>query len=232
MNPTLTHRDLRPEMMDDPGLDAAEHARALRGLGRINRVSLSAGISWPPISRLAERGPVRVLDLASGGGDVPIALAKRAARSKRPVAVDGCDVSPEAVRFASSQAKARGADVRFFGFDALRDEIPAGYDVVTCSLFLHHLGDTQAVDLLRRMAAAARLVVVNDLERSRLGYALAWAGCRVLSRSPVVRHDGPASVAGAFTRLEARGLAERAGLEGATVKPRWPCRFLLEWSRA
>ena len=55
---------------------------------------------------------------------------------------------------------------------------------------------------------------------------------RVLSGSRVVHVDGPRSVEGAFTALEAQKLAERAGLAGARVSRRWPCRYLLSWSRS
>ena len=77
----FAQRRRRPELMDQPDLDAGEHARALSGLGRINRLSRSDVIFWPAIARwpaLPKAAPVRVLDLASGGGDVPIALAIRA----------------------------------------------------------------------------------------------------------------------------------------------------------
>ncbi len=122
-------------------------------------------------------------------------------------------------------------DVPFFQLDALNDPLPEGFDVVTCSLFLHHLSEEQAVRLLRKMADAARsTILVNDLSRSRLGYALAWTGCRLLSRSPIVHHDGPASVRAAFNLAEARDLAERAGLERVSLSRRWPRRFLLSWS--
>ncbi len=221
--------------MDQPDLDAGEHARALSGLGRINRLSRSDAIFWPPIATLArasEGSPVRVLDLASGGGDVPIALAIRAARAHLDVRIDGCDVSAEAVRFAQQHATARRVTARFFALNALADSIPDGYDVLTCSLFLHHLNEADAIGLLRRMAdAAGRMVLVDDLIRSRVGYALAWAGCRILSRSPIVRHDGPVSVSSAFTPEEVRELANRAGLGAVSLTRHWPRRFLLSWSR-
>jgi len=230
----LAQRRRRPELMDQPGLDAVEHSRALRGLGRINRVSRSAAILWPAIARLARDSggaPVRVLDVASGGGDVPIALARRAARARLDVRVEGCDISEGAVRFARQRATDRSVAVRFFTLDALAGSIPAGYEVLTCSLFLHHLNDADAVNLLRRMGdAAGRLVLLDDLVRSRVGYALAWAGCRLLSRSPIVRHDGPVSVSSAFTPAEVRELARQAGLEGVSVARHWPRRFLLSWS--
>jgi SAM-dependent methyltransferase len=221
--------------MDQPGLDAGDHARALRGLGRINRISRSDAILWPAILGLAAgRGdqPIRILDLACGGGDVPIALARRAARWGRDVRIDGCDVSPVAIGIARAAAAARGVPVRFFVQDVLGEPIPEDYDLVTCSLFLHHLGDDEAVRLLSRMAGAARrLILVNDLLRSRPGYLLAWAGCRLLSRSPIVHHDGPVSVASAFTLAEVRALAQQAGLEGVRLTQHWPRRFLLSGSR-
>jgi SAM-dependent methyltransferase len=232
--PALSRR-LQPEVMDQPGLDPRRHRQALRGLGRINFWSGSAGILWPPLAALARAvapRPPRVLDLASGGGDVPIRLWHKARRAGLPLVVAGCDVSPVAVGHAAQEAARRGADVYFFTADALTGDLPAGYDAIFCSLFLHHLTEGQAVDLLRRMAAAAgRLVLVNDLVRSRAGLLLARVGTRLLSLSPVVHIDGPRSVEGAFTVEEARQLAERAGLPGATVERRWPCRFLLSWGR-
>jgi 2-polyprenyl-3-methyl-5-hydroxy-6-metoxy-1,4-benzoquinol methylase len=221
--------------MDQPGLDAGEHVHALRGLARINSLSRSDAILWPAIERLARasRGqPIRVLDVATGGGDVPIALAKRARRLGIAVEIDGCDVSLDAVRYAGSRAEENGLSLRFFELDVLKEPVPAGYDVVTCSLFLHHLDEADAVAFLRKAAdATSRLLLVNDLVRGPAGYLLAWLGCRVLSRSPVVRHDGPVSVAGAFTLAETRTIAASAGLTGVSLTSHWPRRFLLSWSR-
>jgi SAM-dependent methyltransferase len=232
---SLSTRCRQPELMDQPGLDAAQHAHALDGLARINRLSRSDAILWPAIEHLARSAggsPIRVLDVASGGGDVPIALAKRALRSGLNVRVEGCDVSLEAVRYARRQAEQSGLSLRFFNLDVLNEPIPLGYDVVTCSLFLHHLTEADACSFLRKAAGATgRLILVNDLVRGPIGYLLAWSACRLLSRSPVVRYDGPVSVAGAFSLAEVRELAKSAGLEGVSLTRRWPRRFLLSWSR-
>src|SRR5262249_1666656 len=105
-------------------------------------------------------------------------------------------------------------------------------DILLCSLFLHHLEESQAIDLLKRMATATgRMILINDLVRGPFGFSLAYVGTRVLSRSPIVHADGPQSVAAAFTVQEMRQLAERAGLEHATVARRWPFRMLLEWNK-
>jgi 2-polyprenyl-3-methyl-5-hydroxy-6-metoxy-1,4-benzoquinol methylase len=233
--PALTRRERIPELMDDPGLDPAEHRRALAGLARINRFSGSVGVLWPPIRELAKQHPertLRVLDVATGSGDVPVGLWVKATDARVPLHVDGCDISPTAVAAATHAAEQTGTRAEFFAHDALRDPLPAGYDVVTCSLFLHHLSEDDAVTLLRRMAdAAASLVLVNDLARSRFNYLAVWLACHALSRSRVVRFDGPASVRSAFTPWEALALAERAGLSGAAVSRRFPCRYLLSWKK-
>jgi len=234
--PDLRERHREPEVMDQPGLDAGAHAHALAGLRRINRLSGSAGILWPELAALARRHtgqPLRVLDVATGGGDIPIRLWRRARRAGLALRVDGCDKSSTAVAHAQAEAAAAGADVSFFALDVFAQTIPPGYDVLTCSLFLHHFDRDLAVELLRRLAAAAgRMVLVNDLNRSSTAWLLAYLGTRLLTRSPVVHIDGPLSVAAAFTPGEALALAHDAGMAGATVTRRWPFRYLLKWDKA
>jgi SAM-dependent methyltransferase len=232
----LGGRCRQAEVMDQPGLSETLHRQALCGLERINRWSDSAGVLWPTVRELALRAaprPLCLLDLACGGGDVPLRLWSRARQERLTLQVEGCDRSPGAVAHAERRAAEAGAGVRFGVLDALADPLPDRFDVLTCSLFLHHLTDEEAVGLLRRMAAAARrAVLVNDLSRGLPGLLLAYAGTRLLTRSPVVHTDGPLSVRAAFTPAEALALAGRAGLRGATVSRRWPCRFLLRWERA
>ncbi len=231
---TLAQRQRQSEWMDQPDIDPVAHRRALEGLARINALSRAAAVLLPPIRTLARErqdGGLCVLDLACGGGDNTIALAERACRDGLDVRVDGCDLSPRAVAFATAKGRERNLPGSFFQADVLQDPLPEGYDVMLCNLFLHHLDDDAAVNLLHRMGRASRLVLVNDLIRSPLGYGLAWAGCRLLSRSPIVHFDGPVSVQGAFQLEEVHALAAQAGLAGARVRRTWPERYLLSWRR-
>ncbi|HVU87550.1 MAG TPA: methyltransferase domain-containing protein [Pirellulales bacterium] len=232
----ITERRVQPELMDQPDLDPLMHVAALDGLRRINLVSRSAAILWPEIEQLAREvapRPLRVLDIACGGGDNAASLVRHAVRAGREVHVDGCDVSECALEVARRRVDQSGANQsRFFPLNVLVDPLPAGYDVITTSLFLHHLQEQQACDLLRRMAAAAgRAVLVCDLHRSWLGYGLAWVGCRLLSRSPIVHVDGPRSVEAAFAIDEIGALAARSGLTGALISHHWPQRWLLAWRK-
>ena len=218
--------------MDDPSLPAADHDAALRGLARLNFVARSHAVLWPRLVLLARASnrsgrPLRVLDVATGSGDLPLAMAHRARGLGLDIRWSVCDVSAHALDVARGRAEQAGFTFAAHRLDATVDELPAT-DVSICSLFVHHLDPPQVVGLLRGMQRASSMALgVNDLDRSRLGYALAWLTGRMLSRSPVVHHDAPLSVRGAFRLDEIAALAMSAGLDGASLDHAWPARWRL-----
>ena len=230
----LRSRNLQSELMDDPSLGGVSHEQGLAGLRRINWWSRTDLAVWRAVRRnlkdVSFDRPISILDIASGGGDLAIRLSQRAERAGIAVNIEGCDISPTAIAFATRQASAANrGNVRFTLCNALQEPLPqAQYDVVMCSLFLHHLTVEDAVLLMEKMQAAARmLVLIDDLQRTRLGYSLAWLGCRLLTRCHVVHADGPMSVEGAFTVNEAQKLAEKAGIRNAVFETHWPERFIM-----
>jgi 2-polyprenyl-3-methyl-5-hydroxy-6-metoxy-1,4-benzoquinol methylase len=233
------------ELMDDPSLATADHLHALSALARINAFSGTAGQLAAAIQRLtADARPLEVVDIACGGGDVTMALARRLARlrltgdhaSPKPaLRITGIDVSQRAVDHATALATRApivdGAEIAFAVRDVVADGCPT-CDVAVSSLFLHHLDDPDAVRVLEALAAAARIgVVVSDLLRSRAGLVLAMVGTTVLSSSRVARVDGPLSVRAARTLSEYRDLFDRAGLHGAVIRRAWPERAVITWRR-
>lgn len=222
--------------MDDPTLDEVSHRQALRGLARVNAVSRTAQVIGKTVIRqlgadLSQR--LRLLDVACGGGDVTIGIARWAEQHGLAMDVVGCDLSPVAVKDATENAARRESDVTFMQRDVLQEGLPEGFDVIVCSLFLHHLSKDDAGTLLREAREkAGRLVVVSDLIRSRWGYFLAWWGCRILTRSYVVHFDGPISVRAALTIAELEQLASEAGMQSARIVRSWPARMCLVWKRS
>ncbi|VTS08580.1 methyltransferase domain-containing protein [Tuwongella immobilis] len=232
--PDLQRRDRQPEWMDQPDLAPELHTAALRGLARLNAVSGAVGMLWRPLRQLAQRlnRPLRILDLAAGGCDTLLALAHRAKRAGYSWHWAACDRSPQARNLALEQAARAGIALEYHTQDLLTQPLPTGYDVLTCSLFLHHLNESEIITLLQHASeAAGEMLLVNDLIRSRLSYALVWLGCRLLTRSPVVHVDGPLSIRAAFTVAEWRQLAERAGLAPVQQSIGWPARMQLQWNR-
>lgn len=231
-----------PELMDDPAIAEADHLHALSALARINAISRTAARVASAVAGLLPamangplQQPLTVVDVACGGGDVTIGLARRLARRLGGAAglrVIGIDLSPRAIAWARAAAARSRTDVAFEVGDVLSAELPR-CDVAVSSLFLHHLDDPRARGLLGSMAAAARRgLVVSDLIRSRLGLGLAVVGTTLLSTSRVARIDGPDSVRAARTPDEYRRLLAAAGLASATLRRVWPERIMLQWQRA
>ncbi|MBX9737480.1 MAG: methyltransferase domain-containing protein [Phycisphaerales bacterium] len=234
-------RRLQPELMDDPRLDASEHRRALRGLARINRISGAGRSIWRPISTMLQRragdsASFSLLDIASGSGDVLLDVARRATRAGFRCEATACDISAEALGAVRDRFNAGGMASETLCRDVVARGLPMAdrsIDVVTCSLFLHHLDADAATAVLREMARVARIgVVVSDLRRCRRGLIAAAVAGRVLTRSPVVRVDAVRSVYNAYSLAELREMAARAGMSGATVTRAWPFRALVRWERA
>lgn len=224
-------RVLISERMDDPELDRDEHLQALRGLRRINAWTGNASLVWKCVSSAARDSssrPLRVLDIATGAADIPIALLKMSASHGVKLEIDACDFSDQALAIATENCAAARADVRLFRHDILRDELPERYDVVMCSQFLHHLPNEDVAVVLRKMkSAATRRVVVVDLERSLANWCQVWFATRVLCRSKVVHFDGPQSVRAAFTVAEFKSIAQQVGFASFEIRRKWPCRFVL-----
>lgn len=220
--------------MDDPGLDPGVHAAALAGLERINWLSRSWQAIWNPIRGLArlEQQPLSVLDVACGSGDLLLNMSRQAARESIPMHWTGLDVSQTAVQLATERAERQGSQVEFVCANAADIATGQQYDVVCCSLFLHHLPAAECVELLTQMKATARrMVLVQDLRRTRTGYWLAQVIPRLVTRSQIVHVDGVRSVRAAFSIDEAHKLAEAAGLDQVVIRKIWPQRFLLQWNR-
>jgi 2-polyprenyl-3-methyl-5-hydroxy-6-metoxy-1,4-benzoquinol methylase len=234
----LAQRELVGELMDDPSLDWREHARALASLRLLNIVSAAARPFWPVVRDVCARAnregrPARVLDVATGSGDVVAGLARRCGRAGLRAEFIASDISDVAIGTAEGLWRhPESSTVRLTAVraDALRNDLPAS-DMAMCSLFLHHLANADATLVLRRMAEAAPVVAVSDLRRTALGLALAYVAPRVGSASRIVHVDAVRSVRAAFTPTELCSISADAGLTDATVRNVWPQRMFLLWRR-
>ncbi len=228
-------RNRQAELMDDPNLDSDLHSKALRGLERLNIFSFTANHLWQQLQYFYahnKSSKIRVLDLATGSGDIPVILAKHASRSGLPFEFVGADISPTAVHFANDRTSQANVSVSFVELDVLSEAIPKDFDVIITSLFTHHLDPIQVIDLLAKMRIATKqYVIVNDLIRSEFSLLLVWLATRLLSKSKIVHHDGPASVKAAYTMQEMENMATQAGLVNYKIHHCFPCRQLLVWRK-
>jgi ubiquinone/menaquinone biosynthesis C-methylase UbiE len=205
------------ELLDGPLDDPAALAANLRDLRRINRRLGGVGLSAAAIEALAaHRGELSLLDVGTGGADIPLALIEQARRRGRRLRVVGIDSRPEilaaAVRTNPAVVITDGLQLHVGDGRALRYP-DRSFDVVHASLVLHHLDPPDALAILTEMGRVARLgVVVNDLQRSRLGWLGAWLVGHLLTGNRLTRHDAPLSVRRAYRSNEMVDLLRSAGL--------------------
>jgi 2-polyprenyl-3-methyl-5-hydroxy-6-metoxy-1,4-benzoquinol methylase len=220
--------------MDDPGLNPEEHIQALRGLERIHAISGTTGRMWRAIRgwyACQRFSQVTVMDVGCGNAALLRNLWTRAQRHGLSLQLVGCDFSSRALQLAESACGEQEIPIQLHEIDIRRKELPVQADVVVSTLFLHHFTEHDATNILRQLAAASRhLMLVEDLIRSRLGYALCRVGVNVLSRSRVVHHDGPQSVRASFTIHEMRRLLAAAACHSATVRRCWPERLFVNYT--
>ena len=205
------------ELLDGP-LDGPTLRANLRDLALTNALLGGTDLSWRAVALVLKARSTRaiqqVLDVGTGGADIPIAIARRARDLGLNVHIVATDIRPEVIDVASRTAASAGvAGVTVRRADpSLTSEPDQSFDVVHSSLVLHHHEPDEARELLREMQRVSRYaVIVNDLDRRRAW----WVGARLLSllsRNPYTRHDAPLSVRRAYRPDELSELAGAVGL--------------------
>lgn len=217
-------RVLEPEVMvgeEEAGayMDAAAAAHLAR---------LDAG--WAAlVVRSGPRGRARVLDVGTGGGQIPSLLAKR-----RPAwRIWGVDRSPAMLRagldaLAVTRGEARRS-ARLFTLglavaEARRLPFPDGlFDLVVSNSLLHHLADpTPVLDEIARVVRPTGRVLLRDLRRPPRPVFRAWIAWHGRSYRGPMRELYEASVAAAFTPAELEAVLRGSGLAGAVVEKQGP----------
>ncbi len=204
-----------PELMDRPDATPAELEGALKSLRGLNRWFGSYRLVMRFVKRWIRPGDrLRIADLATGSGDIPRLVVDHARRVGARVEIDAVDFQPTTIDTARRLSTAY-PEITCHCADVLRYGSGGAYDLVLCSLALHHFSDSDAVQVLRRCRELSRrFVLVSDLRRGWL----AAIGVRLLTllifRDPMTRSDGRVSAQRAFTLPELRELARRAGWEG------------------
>lgn len=200
------------ELMDTIQLPPATMRRTLSFLALTNRRFGGSQIVLDILDSWSARWPdreIKILDIGTGAGDIPIAIAKWARAKKLRVKIIGIDLVPEVIQIAREQTRNHPEisieEADLFSFNQRADYVIA-------SLFLHHVPPAQNKDALIALdRLAERGLIVSDLQRTQ-GSLVAVSALSYLAGNHIVRHDGPLSVRRAFRPHELDALALEAGL--------------------
>lgn len=200
-----------PELMDRPQPVSAELESDLHNLRQLNRYFGSYALVRRFLRKWIEPGEtLRVLDLATGSGDIPRLIANYARRIGVSAQIDAVDQQAATVEIAR-KLSADYPEIVYRQADVFEWGEPHAYDLVLCALALHHFTEEDAIRLLRRCRdLTRRFVLISDLRRGLFTTAGVYLLTAILFRDQMTRNDGRASAARAFSFGELQTLAQRA----------------------
>ena len=199
-------------MIDRPQLVSDDLKITFDNLEKLNRRFGSYNLIRHFLRRwIAPCESVSLLDLCTASGDVPRCIADWARAQKSIVRIHAIDSQPSTLSIAQAKSVLY-PEITYEAADALRFTPAEPFDIVICSLALHHFAFSDALDLLRRIRGFARRgVVVADLERSDFGIVGIYLLTGCLVRHPINRIDGRLSIRHAFSFRELAAAAAEAG---------------------
>ncbi|HKP54512.1 MAG TPA: methyltransferase domain-containing protein [Chloroflexia bacterium] len=216
--PTPPYKNV-PELLDSPGeVSERDLSHTLRDIRRANIFGMGTWVVKHHLKSILKgvprEEPLRILDLATGSGDIPEELCRWGRRNGYNIRFVLTDISPAILEVARERIMKAGLgeEFSFSVCDACSAPFDdKEFDVVLCSLALHHLDRKQAKDVITEMHRLSRRgFVINDVYRAQGAWLLAWLLTHLTTTNRLTRHDGPASVLRAFTPREVMRIAERA----------------------
>jgi 2-polyprenyl-3-methyl-5-hydroxy-6-metoxy-1,4-benzoquinol methylase len=200
------------EMMDRPQPVSAELEHDLLRIRQLNRWFGSYRLISHFVSRWIKPGEnMRIVDLATGSGDIPRLIVHYARKIGAKVEIDALDRQSATVEIARKMSAAY-PEISYHATNILDWSPTEAYDIVLCTLVLHHFSDEDAVTVLRRCRESSRdFVLVSDLRGGFLATVGVYLLTALIFREPMTCYDARLSAERAFSFSEMRKLAERAG---------------------
>ena len=227
----LKERSATKEIMDLGGRDSAEIQGAYRLLARVNRFLGGRRVILKHLERFAKRWSeteaVRILDVGTGGGDIPKAIIDWARKKRHRVLIFGLDKSEEALSFAREQCK-NYPEIFWVHADLEPSPfLPKSFDYVVSSMTFHHLSEAEAGRALAIFETLARRgIIVNDLLRRARAYLWISFFSR-FTKNKMFRNDAPLSVLRGFRREEVERIKKSAGTSYLQFYEHFGHRFAL-----
>ena len=158
----------------------------------------------------------QVLDVGCGGGILADAMARRGAKV---LGIDLADKSLKVAQLHALEAQTPQVAYRLVSAEALSEEAPEAYDVVTCMEMLEHVPDpASVVNACARLVRPGGWVFFSTINRNVKSFLMAIVGAEYLANMvPRGTHEyarllRPHELA-AFCRASGLDLVRSSGLE-------------------
>jgi 2-polyprenyl-3-methyl-5-hydroxy-6-metoxy-1,4-benzoquinol methylase len=224
-----SHRSSEMEIMDDFTMEGVLFRDTLDKLEIINRFLGGNSVTIKGLKKLlknqSKNKTITIVDLGCGNGDVLRDVSKFGRKNNYSFKLIGIDANPAAIDYAKELSK-EYSELSFKTIDILSEDFKKqSYDVVLCTLFLHHLKNEELISFLKKTTENATIgLVVNDLHRHKLAYYL-FKLIGFFIKNKMVRQDGLTSILRAFKRKDLENIAKEIKVH-FSIEWKWAFRYL------
>ncbi|MFE3848510.1 methyltransferase domain-containing protein [Flavobacterium sp. LB3P45] len=224
------YRTDEPETMDDFAMKGEILRDALDKIAKINQLLGGNQLTLLGVQELIKNIPktttIKIVDVGCGNGDMLRTLADYGLKAKLDFQLIGIDANNFTVNHAK-QLSENYPNISYQCediFDKHFEELK--YDIVLCTLTLHHFKDNEIVNLLNVFNANSTMgIVVNDLQRSAIAYRLFQVICFVFRLNKMSRDDGLISILRGFKKVELVNFSKEINFNNYKIQWKWAFRY-------
>lgn len=224
-----SYRSEAPELMDNFALEGETLRDALDKIAFINQLLGGNKVTLQGVKTLltaSNRKDIKILDVGCGNGDMLRTLARYAEKKGLSFQLYGIDANKFTIRHAQSLSQDY-PNISFICADIF-DEMAQchHYDIILCTLTLHHFKNEDILKLLAGFAKQSNLgFVINDLHRSVLAYHLFKIICFIFRLNSMSREDGLISILRGFKREDFLLFSNLLHFRNYRLKWKWAFRY-------
>ena len=224
-----SNRSSKTEIMDDFTLEGVLLRDTLDKLEIINRLLGGNSVTISGLKKIlknqSKNKTITIVDLGCGNGDILRDVAQFGRKNNYSFKLTGIDANLAAIEYAKELSKDY-SELNFKKIDVFSEDFKEqSFDIVLCTLFLHHFKNEELIPFLKTITEKATIgIVVNDLHRHRLAYYL-FKLIGFFIKNEMVREDGLTSILRAFKKKDLENIAKELNVH-FSVQWKWAFRYL------
>lgn len=225
-----TYRTQETEIMDDFFLEGKELQDALDKIAHINQLLGGNKLTLHGIKILLKKcdiaQTITIADVGCGNGDMLRMLAKYGQKNNLHFKLIGVDANAFTINYAKTLSE-DFPNIEYKCIDIFSEDfVPIKYDIVLCTLTLHHFSKDEILNIMTTFNNNANIgIIVNDLHRSKLAYRLFEMVCTVFNLNKMSREDGLVSILRGFKKKELEDFSKKLDLKNYTINWKWAFRY-------
>ena len=221
------YRTEEEEIMDDFSLEGEELRDALDKIASINQFLGGNKLTLQGVTKLIHKNDeITIVDLGCGNGDMLRALADFGTKNNYNFKLIGIDANAFTIDYAIKLSQ-EYPNISYKCEDVFSEPFSQlNYDIVLCTLTLHHFENNQIDYLLQLFQKQARIgIVINDLHRNIIAYRAFQLICFFFRLNRMSREDGLISILRGFKKQELIDFSERNQFKNYTIHWKWAFRY-------